>query len=138
MLDSNIAWSKSALNARCQICRRKTDGEHMLLCDGCDRGHHLYCLKPPLKVSFVHTNTWFGSENSTTAEEVSKFQRLFPNLQLFEAMKGIRSPKTCSNTLNGQLPDGYWSTKVKVKYTVFDTPKVVNSFKAESDVASLS
>lgn len=51
VLETSVAWSKSALHARCRICRRKTDGEHMLLCDGCDRGHHMYCLKPPITVS---------------------------------------------------------------------------------------
>lgn len=45
-----MTWAKSALNARCRVCRRKGDGENMLLCDGCDKGHHLYCLKPQLKV----------------------------------------------------------------------------------------
>lgn len=50
ILESSISWSKSALHARCRICRRKGDGERMLLCDGCDRGHHMYCLKPPVKV----------------------------------------------------------------------------------------
>lgn len=48
-LDQSIAWSKSVLNARCRLCRRKGDAEHMLLCDACDRGHHMYCLKPPIK-----------------------------------------------------------------------------------------
>lgn len=48
-LDQCIAWSKSVLNARCRLCRRKGDAEHMLLCDCCDRGHHMYCLKPPIK-----------------------------------------------------------------------------------------
>lgn len=53
-LDNCISWNKSVLNARCRICRRKGDAEHMLLCDGCDRGHHMYCLKPPIKeVRFV-------------------------------------------------------------------------------------
>ena len=51
VLEKSIMWSKSALHARCRICRRKGDGEHMLLCDGCDRGHHMYCLKPPVLVS---------------------------------------------------------------------------------------
>jgi PHD-finger len=37
------------MNAKCRVCRRKTDPEKMLLCDGCDRGHHMYCLKPKLK-----------------------------------------------------------------------------------------
>lgn len=49
-LDNSITWSRSALNARCRICRRKADAENMLLCDHCDKGHHIYCLKPKLKV----------------------------------------------------------------------------------------
>ena len=48
--DNSITWNRSALNARCRICRRKGDAEKMLLCDGCDKGHHMYCLKPPLTV----------------------------------------------------------------------------------------
>ena len=32
-LDESVAWSKSALNARCRLCRRKGDAEKMLLCD---------------------------------------------------------------------------------------------------------
>ncbi|XP_071081443.1 bromodomain adjacent to zinc finger domain protein 1A-like [Haliotis cracherodii] len=56
-LDKSIIWSKSALHARCRICRRKGDGEKMLLCDGCDRGHHMYCLKPP--VEKVPTGDWY-------------------------------------------------------------------------------
>ena len=51
ILEKSVMWSKSALHARCRICRRKGDGEHMLLCDDCDRGHHMYCLKPPVLVS---------------------------------------------------------------------------------------
>ena len=54
-LDGSITWSKSVLNARCRLCRRKGDGEKMLLCDACDRGHHMYCLKPPIKqVMYCH------------------------------------------------------------------------------------
>jgi len=50
VLESCVAWSRSALRAYCRICRRRGNGELMLLCDGCDRGHHTYCLKPPMKV----------------------------------------------------------------------------------------
>lgn len=49
-LDESITWSKSCLNARCKICRKKGDADKMLLCDKCDRGHHIYCLRPVLKV----------------------------------------------------------------------------------------
>ena len=50
-LERCVTWSRSVLNARCRICRRKCDPEKMLLCDGCDRGHHMYCLKPKVKVT---------------------------------------------------------------------------------------
>ena len=50
-LEKAITWAKSVLHTRCKLCRRKGDPEKMLLCDTCDRGHHMYCLKPPLKVT---------------------------------------------------------------------------------------
>lgn len=49
-LDSCVMWSRSALLARCKICKKQKDSENMLLCDSCNHGHHLYCLKPKLKV----------------------------------------------------------------------------------------
>ncbi|MEE6493198.1 hypothetical protein FKM82_016759 [Ascaphus truei] len=59
-LDRSILWSRSILNARCKLCRKKGDGESMLLCDGCDRGHHIYCVRPKLK--FVPDGDWFCQE----------------------------------------------------------------------------
>lgn len=50
-LDRSVIWSKSILNARCKVCRKKGDAESMVLCDGCDRGYHTYCIRPRLKVS---------------------------------------------------------------------------------------
>lgn len=47
-LERAVMWSKSLMNVRCRICRRKCGDEFMLLCDGCDHGYHTYCLKPPL------------------------------------------------------------------------------------------
>ncbi|KAJ0173447.1 hypothetical protein K1T71_010596 [Dendrolimus kikuchii] len=59
-LDSSITWAASILNASCKICRRKTDPDNMLLCDGCNKGHHLYCLKPQL--TKVPEGDWFCSQ----------------------------------------------------------------------------
>ncbi|CAB4064628.1 BAZ1A [Lepeophtheirus salmonis] len=64
-LENSIVWSRSTMNARCRICRRKSDPENMLLCDGCDRGHHMYCLKPALKT--VPVDDW--SVFKTTEED---------------------------------------------------------------------
>ncbi|XP_014892051.1 bromodomain adjacent to zinc finger domain protein 1A isoform X2 [Poecilia latipinna] len=56
-LERSILWSRSVLNARCRVCRRKGDADSMLLCDGCDRGHHTHCLRPRLK--HVPEGSWF-------------------------------------------------------------------------------
>ena len=56
-LERCVMWSKSLMNVRCRICRRKCGDEFMLLCDGCDHGYHTYCLKPPLKD--VPDGDWF-------------------------------------------------------------------------------
>jgi bromodomain adjacent to zinc finger domain protein 1A len=56
-LDESIAWSKSVKNAKCRLCNRKGDAEKMLLCDSCDRGHHIYCLRPPLCA--IPAGEWF-------------------------------------------------------------------------------
>ena len=39
------------MRARCRLCRRRGNADKMLLCDKCDRGHHMFCLKPPMTVS---------------------------------------------------------------------------------------
>lgn len=47
-LERAVMWSRSLMNVRCRICRRKGGDEYMLLCDGCDHGYHMFCLRPPL------------------------------------------------------------------------------------------
>ncbi|EPY79775.1 hypothetical protein CB1_000886009 [Camelus ferus] len=56
IVKDSVIWSKSIMNARCKICRKKGDAENMVLCDGCDRGHHTYCVRPKLKASGVTVN----------------------------------------------------------------------------------
>ncbi|XP_077296787.1 ATP-dependent chromatin assembly factor large subunit isoform X2 [Arctopsyche grandis] len=57
ILENSIEWSRSILNANCRICRRKNDDENMLLCDSCNKGYHMYCLKP--KLTKVPQGDWF-------------------------------------------------------------------------------
>jgi hypothetical protein len=44
----------------CEICRKGDDDENMLLCDGCERGFHMYCLIPPLDAA--PDGDWFCSD----------------------------------------------------------------------------
>jgi len=41
----------------CNACGSAEDGEAMLLCDACDTGFHMFCLKP--KVTRVPNGDWF-------------------------------------------------------------------------------
>lgn len=38
------------MKVNCVLCRSNKDEDVMLLCDNCNKGHHIYCLKPKLKV----------------------------------------------------------------------------------------
>ena len=56
VLESKIDFPQN-VSSYCRLCRRKKDAESMLLCDSCNRGHHTYCLKPPL--DDVPKGKWF-------------------------------------------------------------------------------
>ncbi|XP_061930986.1 bromodomain adjacent to zinc finger domain protein 1A isoform X2 [Apis cerana] len=76
-LENSVAWSRSALNAQCRICRRRRDGDKMLLCDGCNKGHHLYCLQP--KLNCVPDGDWYCKvcKPSTKPKEKIKKRKKF-------------------------------------------------------------
>ncbi|KAL3841380.1 hypothetical protein ACJMK2_019534 [Sinanodonta woodiana] len=48
ILDSSIKWEKSAENAKCKICRKKSEDAYLLLCDECNQAFHMFCLRPAL------------------------------------------------------------------------------------------
>lgn len=59
----------------CEICSNSDREECMLLCDGCNRGYHLYCLNPPL--ADVPQGSWycdncFSSEENDSENEVAE------------------------------------------------------------------
>ncbi|XP_006891637.1 PREDICTED: bromodomain adjacent to zinc finger domain protein 1A [Elephantulus edwardii] len=84
-LDRSVIWSKSILNARCKICRKKGDAENMVLCDGCDRGHHTYCVRPKLKT--VPEGDWFCPECRPKQRSRRLSSRLRPSLESDEDME---------------------------------------------------
>ncbi|KAM9785365.1 bromodomain adjacent to zinc finger domain protein 2A [Neosynchiropus ocellatus] len=56
-LERAIAWERSVTKVTCQVCRKGDNDDCLLLCDGCDRGCHMYCLKP--KITRVPEGDWF-------------------------------------------------------------------------------
>ena len=64
-----------------------------------DVSTYLFDLVERCSINILYTQTFcerYGGGNSTTAEEVSRFQCLFPNPNWL-VWKGIPPPKTCSN-----------------------------------------
>jgi hypothetical protein len=66
-LDPTIITSTwiSPLDYPCQVCQRIDDADQMLLCDNCNGGYHLFCLKPELIQ--VPADNWYCSSCSPTA-----------------------------------------------------------------------
>ncbi|KAB5546472.1 hypothetical protein PHYPO_G00072420 [Pangasianodon hypophthalmus] len=56
-LERAIAWEKSIVKVTCQVCHKGDNDACLLLCDGCDRGWHMFCLRP--KVTQVPEGDWF-------------------------------------------------------------------------------
>ena len=114
-LDASIMWSRSILKANCRICRRKCDPDKLLLCDECDRGQHLYCLKPKLKS--IPPGKWYcitckpssrstrtrtklveiSSEDEGDQEEEEDFEEVENDVK--KTRSKCRSPKSLSEKL---------------------------------------
>lgn len=52
-----ILTIRTFLIQNCQVCRKGDNDDLLLLCDGCDRGCHMYCLRP--KITQVPEGDWF-------------------------------------------------------------------------------
>lgn len=77
-LENSIVWSKSAINAVCRICRKRSEADMMLLCDNCNKGYHLFCLKP--KLQSIPDGDWFCqacNRGRDTRKDKSKKRRKF-------------------------------------------------------------
>ncbi|KAH9557596.1 hypothetical protein CY35_07G092100 [Sphagnum magellanicum] len=53
------------LDYPCQVCEKTDDVDHMLFCDNCNSGYHLFCLKPELIQ--VPIGNWYCSSCSSIA-----------------------------------------------------------------------
>ncbi|XP_065354198.1 bromodomain adjacent to zinc finger domain protein 1A [Calliphora vicina] len=52
-----IMWARSTNKSNCMVCRRGSDPDKMLLCDECNGGTHMFCMKPKMKT--VPEGNWY-------------------------------------------------------------------------------
>ncbi|XP_054736256.1 bromodomain adjacent to zinc finger domain protein 1A [Anastrepha obliqua] len=57
ILHDCILWARSTNKSLCQVCRRGSDPDKMLLCDECNGGTHMFCMKPKMKT--VPEGNWY-------------------------------------------------------------------------------
>ena len=93
-LDNSIIWSKSIMNTKCKVCRRKTDPDQMLLCDGCDNAYHMYCLKPKLKS--IPEDDWFCPECKPKQRTRSPKKKVRKSFSFHEAESDEEEEETSS------------------------------------------
>jgi len=60
ILHDCIQWRRSTNKSLCKVCRRGSDPEKMLLCDECNAGTHMFCLKPKLRS--VPPGNWYCND----------------------------------------------------------------------------
>ncbi|KAL7614030.1 hypothetical protein Lser_V15G09585 [Lactuca serriola] len=58
-------------DTKCEECGSGDYGSELLLCDQCDRGFHLFCLRPIL--ASVPIGSWFCRSCSTNRKTISRF-----------------------------------------------------------------
>uniref|UniRef100_A0A8C5CF40 Uncharacterized protein n=1 Tax=Gadus morhua TaxID=8049 RepID=A0A8C5CF40_GADMO len=56
-LQKSLTWEGAIMKACCQLCGRGDNEDLLLLCDGCDRGLHTYCLRP--RITAIPEGDWF-------------------------------------------------------------------------------
>ena len=65
-------WNATLDEIPCKVCKSKDDEEKMLLCDGCDCGFHIFCMKPPMKKIPEGDDDWFCKPCKAGVEKMTK------------------------------------------------------------------
>jgi len=117
------AW-KCPLCKMCDICNIPGDDDKIILCDGCDRGFHTFCLRPPLEE--LPEGDWLCDTCSNLIAK-SKKENLKKKKTHNKGKRNYETPTDSGNSAVGE--DHGKIAKVEKK----DTPELESGSKSESE-----
>nr|GMD88638.1 PHD finger protein EHD3 isoform X1 [Ipomoea batatas] len=63
----------------CRICLTDRDDTQIVLCDGCDRAYHIYCLQPPR--TSIPKGKWFCGKCEAGIKRIRKVKRSYEKFE---------------------------------------------------------
>ena len=97
----------------CEVCHSGLDDVHMLICDGCDKLFHLFCLDPPLKQ--VPDGDWFCNECQGHSDAVNSDVEIEAcDGFVIEQRKRPRSDRHLREDEGIGFPSDGWQTAIAV------------------------
>ena len=107
IFEKSINWELSAMKTatKCRVCRRKANDE-MILCDLCNRGYHIYCLKPPIASIDDIEGDWFCYTCVPRKNDDTRFASKSNDNARFSAASQNESidDESCSNSETSEEP----------------------------------
>ncbi|XP_022981421.1 PHD finger protein EHD3-like [Cucurbita maxima] len=70
----------------CRACLINQDDDKIVLCDGCDHGYHIYCMRPPL--AEIPKGKWFCSKCEAGIEAIRRVKRAYENFEHKRSKRG--------------------------------------------------
>ena len=129
-------------NKGCSICHKNVHLDKMLLCDGCDKGFHMYCLNHPLKN--VPKNEWYCDECIRGTDGDYGFEEDYKNvftLNNFEKYCQQEKKNFCETHLHGnmnasidQLEAEFWKLVNGGSSDVYEADKEKTSVRYGADI----
>ena len=87
----------------CEVCKKGDNDESIIICDKCNEGFHLYCLKPILPS--VPSGDWYCDSCKAKNKEFYTKRKLFYNDYQTEidAFFHVTNPRSCKYNLRSRI-----------------------------------
>eukprot|EP01051_Picozoa_sp_SAG22_P004164 SAG22_NODE_216_length_14937_cov_51.622995_7_plen_352_part_00 len=120
----------------CEHCSRPDDAANMVLCDGCDTGHHIYCVSP--RLPRIPSGSWFcngcmGARQPAGRAQIWGDERLGTSVFASDAVRKAMTYRTWQNDETDEPAlDESGTRRLPIFTKPIDTLKGVGAFASRS------